>query len=220
MIADAADLYDLEETSLAELDRLGEKSAANITGAIEVSKARSLARVLFALGIPHVGGETAELLVQRFGSVVALREASVEDIGETPGIGPIIAESVWRYFRDPRNLDLLARLEAAGVTMAAKSTGGSAQAGGAGLGPEHAGDHFVGPLAGKTLVLTGTLPTLSRDQATELIEAAGGRVTGSVSSRTDYLVVGENPGSKATKAGQLGVRQLDEGGLRALLEAS
>jgi DNA ligase (NAD+) len=227
MIGDAADLYRLEADRLAALERLGEKSAANIVAAVEASKKRPLARVLFAVGIPHVGGENADLLVRRFESMTALREASAEEIGETPGIGPIIAESVWQYFRDPRNLDLLARLEAAGVTMVAERTGGVGSAGAAGAdagGPDFEGGAggalTAGPLTGKTLVLTGTLPNLTREQATELIEAAGGRVTGSVSSKTDYVVVGENPGSKATKAQKLGVIRLDEEGLRVLVEAS
>jgi DNA ligase (NAD+) len=227
MIGDAADLYRLEADRLAALERLGEKSAANIVAAVEASKKRPLARVLFALGIPHVGGENADLLVRRFGSVTALREASREEIGETPGIGPIIAESVWQYFRDPRNLDLIARLEAVGVTMVAERTGGTgsagsagADAGGPGMKGGAGGALSAGPLMGKTLVLTGTLPNLTREQATELIEAAGGRVTGSVSSKTDYVVVGENPGSKAAKAQELGVVRLDEEGLRVLVEAS
>ncbi len=213
MIGDAADLFRLEADRLAVLERLGEKSAANLVAAIEDSKKRPLARVVFALGIPHVGAENADLLVRRFGTMAALREASVEEIGGTPGMGPIIAESVWQYFRDPRNLDLIARLETAGVTMAAEPAGGT--------GPAEAGGiPTVGPLAGKTLVLTGTLPTLTREQATELIEAAGGRVSGSVTSKTDYVVVGESPGSKAAKARESGVVQLDEEGLRTLLEAS
>ncbi len=218
MIADASDLYRLEASRLADLERLGEKSAENIIHAIEVSKTRPLARVLFALGIPHVGAENADLLVQRFGSVTALREASVEKISETPGIGPIIAESVWQYFHEPRNLDLIARLETAGVTMTAgRSEAGRSEAGQASFG----GDGLsAGPLAGKTLVLTGALPTLTRGQATDLITAAGGRVSGSVSSKTDYVVVGEDPGSKAAKARELGVTQLDEDGLRLLLETS
>jgi DNA ligase (NAD+) len=217
MIADSADLYGLEKNRLADLDRLGEKSAANITAAIEASKTRPLARVLFALGIPHVGAENADLLAKRFGSVAALREASVEEIGETPGIGPIIAESVWRHLHDSRTLDLIVRLERAGVTMTAdRGDGPEAGAeGGAGRGSGLAG----GPLAGKTLVLTGTLPGLTRDDATALITAAGGRVTGSVSAKTDYVVVGDNPGSKAAKALELGVPRLDEHGLRTLLGA-
>ncbi|MFH0916367.1 MAG: NAD-dependent DNA ligase LigA [bacterium] len=210
MIGDAADLYRLEASRLAELERLGEKSAANITAAIDGSKGRPLARVLFALGIAHVGSENADLLVRRFGTMAALKEASVEDIGETPGIGLVIAQSVWEYFHDPRNLDLMARLETAGVTMAA---GAVADAAGAG-GPE-AGS--TGAQAGKTFVLTGTLPTLSRQQAADLIVAAGGRVTGSVNAKTDYVVVGEDAGSKLDKAQKLGIVQLDEQGLRDLI---
>jgi len=144
----------------------------------------------------------------------ALREASMEDIAETPGIGPVIAESVRQYFRDPRNLYLLARLEEAGVTMAAPARADTGAAGareGGGRGGAQ------GPLSGKTLVLTGTLPTLSRQQATDLIEAAGGRVTGSVSTKTDYVVVGEEAGSKLTRARELGISLLDEEGLRTLL---
>ena len=210
-ITDAADLYELEAFQLADLERLGEKSAANIIAAIRASKTRRLSRVLFALGIPHVGDENAELLVRRFGSMAAVRGASVEEIGETPGIGPVIAESVREYFRDPRNLDLVRRLEETGVTMEATADERPAGTGGA------AG--AAGPLAGKTLVLTGTLATLSREQATELIVAAGGRVTGSVSAKTDYVVAGEEAGSKLAKARELGTEILDEDGLRRVLGA-
>ncbi len=213
LIRDAADLYELEAGRLAELERLGEKSAANIVAAVEASKGRSLARVVFALGIPHVGAENAELLTRRFGSMEALRAASAEEIAETPGVGPIIADSVWRYFRDPRNLDVLRRLQEAGVTMAVPAGGG----------PEGARDakedSVSGPLSGKTLVLTGTLPTLSREQATEAILTAGGRVTGSVSTKTDYVVVGKEAGSKLARARELGITLLDEEGLRALLSS-
>jgi DNA ligase (NAD+) len=209
MIRDPADLYRLEETELAALDRLGAKSAANIVNAVAASKSRPLSRVLWALGIPHVGGENAELLVRRFGSMAALREATREAIGETPGIGPVIADSVWTFFRDTRNADLVDRLTAAGVTMEAPAFDTTGRDEGAG--------RAAGPLAGKTLVLTGTLPTLSRQEATDLIVAAGGRVTGSVSAKTDYVVVGEEAGSKLAKARDLGVRLLDEAGLRALL---
>ena len=156
-----------------------------------------------------MGGENAELLTRRFGSMAALREAPKEAISETPGIGPVIAESVWTFFRDPRNADLIDRLAAAGVTMELPA---SEQAdGGEGAG------RAAGPLAGKTLVLTGALPTLSRQEATDLIVAAGGRVTGSVSAKTDYVVVGEEAGSKLDKARELGAELLDEAGLRSLL---
>ena len=212
-IDDAAGLYGLEASQLADLERLGEKSAANIIAAIQASKTCRLSRVLFALGILHVGGENAELLVRRFGSVAAIRDASVDEISETPGIGPVIAESVWQYFHEPRNLDLVKRLDEAGVAMEAGADERPAGAGGARTGATAA----AGPLAGKTFVLTGTLPTLSREQATELIVAAGGRVTGSVSAKTDYVVVGEEAGTKLAKARELGTELLDEEGLRRVL---
>jgi DNA ligase (NAD+) len=208
LIRDSAGLYGLKAEQLAGLERLGDKSAANIVAAIEASKKRPLGRVLLALGIPHVGSENAELLVRRFGSVVRLREASTEEIADTPGIGPIIADSIREFFGDPRNLDLIARLEEAGVTMAAP------------VGAEGAGaGATVGPLTGKAFVLTGTLPSLSREEATELIVAAGGRVSGSVSAKTDYVVVGEAPGSKLDRARELGIAVLDEKGLKTLLES-
>jgi DNA ligase (NAD+) len=206
LIRDSADLYRLRVEQLAGLERLGDKSAANIVAAIEASRRRPLGRVLLALGIPHVGSENAELLVRRFGSVANLREASMAEIADTPGIGPIIAESIWEYFRDPRNLELIARLEEAGLTMAGPLAGEGAGAA-----------DVAGPLSGKTFVLTGTLPKLSREEAAERIVAAGGRVSGSVSGKTDYLVVGEAPGSKLDRARELGIALLDEDGLRALV---
>lgn len=206
MIRDPADLYSLRAEDLAALERLGERSAANITRAIEVSRSRSPARLLFALGVPHVGSENAALLMQRFGSIRALQAASVDEIAATPGIGPIIAQSVWSYLHDPRTMQLMDRLEAAGLGVAAEDAGGSSAEG------------REQPLVGTTLVLTGTLPTLSRQAAAELITSAGGRVAGSVSAKTDYVVVGEEPGSKLAQAERLGIALLDEQGLRALLE--
>jgi len=222
MIEDAADLYRLEAGGLAALERLGDKSAANITAAIQASKGRSLARVLFALGIPHVGSENADLLVRRFGSMGALAKASVEDIAETPGIGPVIAASVWDFVRDPRTVHLLERLAAAGVTMtspgmSAEATGGDVGTPGESGATGRTGMQSEGPLAGKTLVLTGTLAGLSRQQATDLIAGAGGRVVGSVSAKTDYVVAGESPGSKLAKAEKMGVAVIDEQGLRELI---
>ncbi len=205
MIRDPADLYSLDADELAGLDRLGERSAANITRSIALSKDRAPTRVLFALGIPHVGGENAALLMKRFGSIRGLQAASREEIAETPGIGPVIAESVWNQLRDPRTADLLDRLEEAGLGVAVEDAG------------RLPGEGRAQVLAGKTFVLTGSLPTLSREEATELIAAAGGRVTGSVSAKTDYVVVGEDPGSKLAKAQDLGVTVLTEEGLRGLL---
>jgi DNA ligase (NAD+) len=206
LIRDVADMYSLRVEQLAGLERLGDKSAANIIGAIEASKRRPLSRVLFALGILYVGGENAELLVRRFGTLRALREAPAEEIGDTPGIGPVIARSVWEFFRDPRNLETVRRLEEAGVTVSAPP---SAEGGGIGAAD--------GPLSGKTLVLTGTLPTMSRQEAADRIVAAGGRVSSSVSAKTDYVVVGEEAGSKLDKARALGMALLDEEGLNELL---
>jgi len=211
LIRDAADLYRLEAARLADLERLGEKSAANITAAIQRSKSRPFSRVLFALGIPHVGWENADLLARRFGTMASLREASPEDISETPGIGPVIAESVVEYLHDPRSLDFVRRLEEAGVSMASPAPARAEAETSAALP--------AGPLAGKSLVLTGTLPTLSRQQASDLIAAAGGRVTGTVSTKTDYVVVGEDAGSKLTRARELGLSLLDEEGLLSLLRS-
>ena len=202
MVKDGTDLYRLQAEDLAGLERLGEKSAANIIRAIVASKERPFARVLFALGMPHVGSENAELLVRHFGSMERLMEAPADEMAQTPGIGPIIAQSVWEYLHDPRNEDFIARLARAGVTMAA---------------PEAEAAPASGPLSGKTFVLTGTLPGLSRQAATEMIEGAGGKVTGSVTARTDYVVAGDDPGSKLAKARELGTEILDEEGLRRLV---
>ncbi len=206
MIRDPADLYSLDAGSLAGLDRLGERSAANIMRAVEVSKSRAPTRLLFALGIPHVGSENAALLIGRFGSIRGLQEASSEEIAETPGIGPVIAESVWNQLHDLRTMELIDRLEAAGLGMVVEEARSLP-----GMGRTQA-------LAGKTFVLTGTLPTLSRQEAADLITAAGGRVSGSVSAKTDHVVTGAEPGSKLAKAQNLGLSILDETGLRRLLE--
>ena len=151
MIADPADLYGLEAEQLAALERLGEKSAANIVAAIDGSRTRSLARVLWALGIQHVGGENADLLVRRFGSMAALREASVDEIAETPGIGPIIAQSVWEWFRDPRSEELVRKLEEAGVTMTAPARGAAGRRGGGGRGRGRRGRRRRGAAHGQDL---------------------------------------------------------------------
>jgi DNA ligase (NAD+) len=208
MIRDPADLYGLEVGQLAKLDRLGERSATNITRAIAASKDRSPSRLLFALGIPHVGSENATLLMRRFGSIRRLQSASREEISDTPGIGPVIAESVWTHMRYPGMIDLLERLEDAGLDVAAEET------------RVDSNDDSIGRsgiVAGKNFVLTGTLPTLSRREATDLIVAEGGRVTGSVSAKTDYVVVGDEPGSKLAKAERLGLPLLDEAAFLNLL---
>ena len=199
-----ADVYDLSLETLAGLERMAEKSAANLLAAIETSKATTLARFTFALGIRNVGETTAKDLAKHFGSLDKLIEATETDLLAVRDVGPIVAQSIIQFFAEPHNLDVVNKLRAAGVRW-----------------PESAGmQQSAGILAGKTLVLTGTLPTLTRDAAKEKIEAAGGKVAGSVSKKTDYVVAGEEAGSKLAKAQELGVTILDEAGLLALLEPS
>jgi DNA ligase (NAD+) len=193
LIANVADLYDLTAERLAKLDRFGEQSSQQLVLAIAASKERPLSSLLFGLGIRHVGKTVAQLLARRFGTMQALATASEAEINDVPGVGGAIAEAVVAFFAEPRNQELLRRLERAGLTFA------EPRAAGAG-----------GPLAGKAYVLTGTLPTLSRGQATELIESAGGRVAGSVSKKTDAVVAGADAGGKLEKARTLGVEIIDE----------
>jgi DNA ligase (NAD+) len=193
LIENVADLYDLTADQLVELDRFATQSAEQLVAAIAATKARPLSSLLFGLGIRHVGKTVAVLLARRFGTMQALMEASEESINDVPGIGPAIAEAVAAFFQEPRNRRLLQRLEGSGLTFAEPRA--------------HDAD---GALAGKTFVLTGTLPTLSRARAIELIEAAGGRVAGSVSKRTDAVVAGEEAGGKLEKAKALGVETIDE----------
>jgi DNA ligase (NAD+) len=196
-----ADLYDLDAAKLATLPRMGEKSIANILDAIENSKSRGLARVLAALGIRYVGGQNAALLAADFGTIDALERASREELEATEGVGPQIAESVAFFFAQPQNRAVVKRLRERGVEV----TGPKRERAAAGV------------LAGKTLVLTGTLPSLTREEATSLITRAGGKVSSSVSKKTDYVVAGVDAGSKLAKANALGVAVLDEPGLRELL---
>jgi DNA ligase (NAD+) len=199
MVGDFADLYSLRADEVAGLERMADKSARNLADAIEGSKTRGLARLLNALGIRMVGERAAQLLAARFRRMDALLQATEDDINEIHGIGPQIAQSVARFFAEPRNRNILERLGAAGVVM--KESGSTE-------GPR--------PLEGKTLVLTGGLRRLTRDQARDLIVRLGGRVTGSVSKKTDYVVIGEDAGSKADDAKRLGVTTLDEEAFLAL----
>ena len=197
---DVADIYRLTAEQLLPLEGFAEKKVANLLAAIEASKDRGPARLLTALGIRGVGSTVAQLLIDHFGSLDALAAASREELEAIPGIGPKLAASVVEWFRRETNRRVVEKLKAAGVRTEAKKA--------APVGPQ--------PLAGLTFVITGTLPTMSRQQAKAFIEAHGGRVTGSVSGKTDYLVAGERAGSKLTKAEKLGVPVIDEATLRQM----
>ena len=200
LVQTAADFYRLTEEQLLELEGFGELSATKELAAIEASKERPFARVLFALGIEEVGEVTGRNLAQRFRDIDALLKATPEELAQTPGVGEKMASSIRAQLDDERMRTLIAELREVGLRFHE-----------AGPAPSE------GPLAERTLVLTGTLPELSREAATQLILAAGGRVTGSVSKKTDYVVAGESPGSKLEKAQRLGVRVLNEAGLLELL---
>lgn len=208
LIHDAADLYALKAEDIAALDRMGEKSAANLVAAIERSKNAGLGRLIYALGIRQIGEVAAESLARRFGSLDALLAASEEELTAIDDIGEISARSVVETLSLPHVRELLARLAAAGVRTV-DDKNGSAERSNAPL-----------PLAGLTFVLTGTLPTMTRDEASELIKSAGGKVTGSVSSKTSYVVAGEDAGSKLTKAQSLGIRVINEEEFKELMQKS
>lgn len=199
IIQDAADLYGLDEAQLAALERMGKKSARNLLEEIEKSKTAELPRVIYAIGIRFVGERTAQLLAEHFGSMDKLREATAEELHEVEEVGPKVAQSIVEYFHEQRNSEVVEKLRRAGLQFEQKKRRGG------------------GSLEGRQFVLTGSLPDLSREEATRMIEEAGGRVTGSVSKKTDYVVVGADPGSKLEKARSLGTRTLDEAGLRKLL---
>ncbi|WP_431286863.1 NAD-dependent DNA ligase LigA [Roseateles chitinivorans] len=206
IVASLPGLYKLGVAKLTALERMGDRSALNLVDALEKSKHTTLARFLFALGIRQVGETTAKDLAKHFGNLDALMGASEEQLLAVKDVGPIVAKSIAAFFAEAHNREVVEQLIAAGVTFPQSEGAAAAPA-----GPQ--------PLAGKTLVLTGTLPTLSRDEAKELIEAAGGKVSGSVSKKTSYVIAGEEAGSKLDKARELGVTVLDEEGLQALLAA-
>jgi DNA ligase (NAD+) len=193
LIQDVSDLYQLSAERLVELDRFAKQSANQLVTAIAASRDRPLSIVLFGIGIRHVGKNVAQLLARRFGSMEALMNASADQVNSVPGAGPTIAEAVVSFFAEPRNRSLIERLQRAGLPMV-----------------EAGAVATDGPLSGKSYVLTGTLPTLSRQKAALLIEQAGGHVTGSVSKKTDVLVAGEEAGSKLEKARSLGIEVIDE----------
>ncbi|NEQ39868.1 MAG: NAD-dependent DNA ligase LigA [Okeania sp. SIO3I5] len=206
LVKSVADLYNLTVEDLTTLERMGKKSASKLVEAIATSKVQPWKRVLYGLGIRHVGSVNAELLVQKFPTVAKLGQAKVSDIEAVYGIGPEIAQSVEQWFRVPANQNLVERLETVGVTLESKGS------------TSNLVEEQDGLLVGKTFVLTGTLPTLKRDEAKNLIQNSGGKVTSSVSSKTDFVVVGEDAGSKLEKAEKLGVKQLSEAELLEMLE--
>jgi DNA ligase (NAD+) len=199
VIADPADLYALRAEQLTSLERMGEKSAQNVLASIDGSRRTTLARVLYALGIRHVGAHVAEVLAAHFGDIRRLARASFEAVRDVPGIGPTIAESVTAFFGNPANAALIDKLLAAGVKSAAPTAAST------------------GPLAGKRVVFTGSLEALSRPNAEALVKQQGGVVAGSVSGKTDLVVAGADPGSKLDRARKLGVRVLTEQEFRRLI---
>ena len=202
LIRTLPELYKLGVAKLMALERLGEKSATNLLAGLHKSKVTTFARFLYALGIRQVGETTAKDLAKHFGGIDRLMAASVDELLQVGDVGPIVAQSIRAFFDQPHNVEVVEQLRAAGIHWPEQE---------AALGPQ--------PLAGKTLVLTGTLPTLSRDEAKALIEGAGGKVAGSVSKKTSYVIAGEEAGSKLDKARELGVPVLDEAGLQGLLDA-
>jgi DNA ligase (NAD+) len=197
------DLYRLGLSALARLERMAEKSGQNILEALETSKRTTLPRFLFGLGIRHVGEATAKALARHFGSLDAVMTATQDQLLQVPDIGPVVAQSIRTFFDQPHNREVVEQLRACGVCWEEGEPAAEVSR----------------PLAGKTFVLTGTLPTLSREQAKERLEAAGAKVAGSVSKKTDYVVAGSEAGSKLDKARELGVPVLDEEALLAMLAA-
>ncbi len=203
LIEDVADIYELKEERLTGLDGFGEVSIRNLLAAIDASRSRPFKRLLYALGLPGVGYVTAEALADHFGSIDALHAADPELIEEVEGVGPIMAVQIAESLADERTWELVEKLREKGLRLEQDASERRATG---------------GPLEGKTLVLTGTFPELTREEAAALIKAAGGKVVNSVSKKTDYVVAGENPGSKLAKAEKLETEIIDEPALRALLQ--
>jgi DNA ligase (NAD+) len=199
-----ADLYKLGVAALAELERMADKSAANVVAAIDKSRKTTLTRIIYALGIRHVGETTAKDIARHFGSMDALMAADEAALLEVTDVGPVLAESIRQFFAERHNREVIAQLRAAGVEW-----------------PETAPQRAArGKLSDFTFVLTGSLPSMSREDATELIERHGGKVAGSVSKKTSYVVAGADPGSKLERAGQLGVPVLNEKQLKDLIHGA
>ena len=206
LVRTPADLFNLGFTTLAELDRFAEKSAQNLLDSLEKAKHTTLARFIYALGIRHVGESTAKDLAKHFGSLDPIMDASPEALLEVNDVGPVVAESIHQFFAEAHNRTVIEQLHAPGKVTWPE-------------GPP-APKAPQGVLAGKTVVLTGTLPTLTREAAKDMLEAAGAKVAGSVSKKTDYVVAGAEAGSKLAKAEELGIPVLDEDGLHTLLEGN
>jgi DNA ligase (NAD+) len=202
LIQDSADLYTLTTSQLSELEGFGEISAKNLVDSLEASKQQPFERVLYGLGIPGVGYVNARNLARHLRSMGALLDATEDQLVEVEGIGPIMARTIAETLTEDRTRELINRFEKYGLKLEEEGPAAPVE----------------GPLVGKTLVLTGTLPNLTREDATQRVEAAGGKVTGSVSKKTDYVVAGADPGTKLTKAQELGTEILDEDGLLALLD--
>lgn len=200
-----ADIYQLEQSDLAQMERMGEKSAENLLRSIEASKSTTLSRFLYGLGIREVGEATAAELASYFGKLDNIVAASEEDMLKVPDVGPIVASRIRAFFEETHNLDVINGLRVSGLDW-----------------PESEAQEVPqdGPLSGKTFVLTGSLSDMTRDEAKKLIKDRGGKVTGSVSKKTDFLIYGEKPGSKLSKAQELEVSTLDEQEFSMLLRSS
>jgi DNA ligase (NAD+) len=204
-IEDVGDIYDLDEGQLEGLEGFGELSARNLLATIRASRETPFPRVLYALGLPGVGYVTAEALASHFGSIDALLDADPTEIEEVEGVGPVMAMQIAESLADERTRKLIEKLTEKGLQFELTESERRVEG---------------GPLEDKTLVLTGTLPSLTRPEAEAMIKAAGGKVTNSVSKKTDYVVAGDSPGSKLAKAEDLGTEILDEDALRALVARS
>ena len=200
-----ADLYLLGLLALANLERMAERSANNILAAIEKSKQTTLARFIYALGIRNVGEAIAKDLARHFGSLDSLMNSSMDDLLLVPDVGPVVAQSILDFFAEAHNREVIERLRASGVHWVENTE----------TSPKLSENSMI---SGKTFVLTGALPTMTREEAKAQIEQRGGKVTGSVSRKTDYVVAGNDPGSKYEKAVGLGIPLLDEDGLKKLLQ--